>query len=204
VVRVILNRFPQPSGSILKALEMLAMLRDGDPGQLQALEDLSELPRPWEPATCPQHLRAAVWRWCDQVTVWLNTDYAWRPAHLIPACWPRHPHIARELVVLAFLRLEAEEATGPHLLEDWQRYSYPMFCDRMAGRLGDSTCRVGKHQDWPAESRVTAYIQPAASAERRAVLTADSDSSTNLVGAPFSTRRGGMLTADLSPEGTRR
>jgi hypothetical protein len=68
VVLVILSRFPQPSGSILKALEMLAMLREGDPEQMQALGDLSELPRPWEPATCPEHLRAAVWRWCDAVT----------------------------------------------------------------------------------------------------------------------------------------
>jgi hypothetical protein len=204
VVPVILNRFPQPSSSILKALEMLARRRDGDLQQEEGLEDLSELPRPWEPATCPQHLRAAVWRWCDQVTVWLNTDYAWRPAHLIPACWPRHPHIARELAVLAFLRWEAEGVTGPHLLEDWQRYSYPMFCERMAGRLGDSTCRTGKHQDWPAESRVTAYTQPATSAQRWAVLAADSGSSTDPTGAPFSTRGGGMLTAHISPEGTHR
>lgn len=88
--------------------------------------------------------------------------------------------------MLAFLRWEAEEASGPHLLEDWQRCSYPMFCERMAGRLGDSTCRTGKHQDWPAESRVTAYTQPAASGERRAVLAADSDSSTDPAGALFS------------------
>jgi hypothetical protein len=201
---VILSRFPQPSRSILQALEMLATLRESDPEQLKALGNLSELPRPWEPSTCPDHLRAAVWRWCDQVTVWLNTDYAWRPAHLIPACWPRHPHLARELAVLAFLRWEAEEATGPHLLEDWQRYSYPMFCDRMANRLGESTCRTGTHQNWPAESRVTTYTQPAATTDRQALLAADSDLSTDPAGAPFSPRYGGMLPADLSPGGTRR
>jgi hypothetical protein len=40
--------------------------------------------------------------------------------------------------------------------------------------------------------------------ERRAVFVAESESSTDPAGALSSTRRGGMLTADLSAEGTRR
>ena len=79
---------------------------------------------------------------------------------MVPACWPRHAHIARELPVLAVLRWEAESATGPQLVEEWNRYAFPMFCDRMAHRLGESTCRTGRHQDWPAESRYTAFLEP--------------------------------------------
>jgi hypothetical protein len=37
---------------------------------------------------------------------------------MIPACWPRHPHIGRELPVLAVLRWTAENAAGPELVEE--------------------------------------------------------------------------------------
>jgi hypothetical protein len=175
---ILVTRFPQPPAAVLSALELLAVLRDGDSEELAAAGDLTDLPRPWEPASCPDQLREPLWEWCDQVAVWLNTDYAWRPAQLVPSCWPRHPHIARELAVLAFLRWQAEEATGPHLVEDWQRYSYPMFCERMASRLGDSGCRTGTHQNWPAESRARAFAAPAATAERHAALRADTQPAT--------------------------
>jgi hypothetical protein len=56
------------------------------------------------------------------------------------------------------------DGTGSHLLEDWQRYSYPMFCDRMASRLGESTCRTATRiRTGPAEGRVTAYAHAARS-----------------------------------------
>lgn len=170
---VILTGFPQPPAAVEFALHQLALLRDGDAEELALIGDLDELPRPWEPASCPPELRAAVWQWCDAVATWLNTDYGWRPAQLIPTCWPQHPHIARELAVTASLRWQAEQATGPHLLEDWQRYTYPMFCDRMAGRLGESTCRTGAHQDWPAAGRVHAFTSPAARTDRHRLLRAD-------------------------------
>jgi hypothetical protein len=48
--------------------------------------DLSNLPRPWDPSTCPQDLRAAVWGWCDNVAEWINHEYAWRPTQMIPLC----------------------------------------------------------------------------------------------------------------------
>jgi hypothetical protein len=83
---------------------------------------------------------------------------------MIPACWSRHPHIARELpvlAVLALLRWTAENAAGPELAEEWNRYAYPLFSDRMAQRLGKSNCRTGKHQGWPAESRYIAFLDAA-------------------------------------------
>ncbi|MDT0262329.1 hypothetical protein [Jatrophihabitans lederbergiae] len=77
--------------------------------------------------------------------------------------------------MLAFLRWEAEEATDPRLLEEWQRYTFPMFADRVSSRLGESTCRIGKHQQWPAESRASAFIAQDATERRRVLLEADAE-----------------------------
>jgi hypothetical protein len=36
--------------------------------------------------TCPQpELRAELWQWLDAVVTWLNTDYVWDVANIIPA-----------------------------------------------------------------------------------------------------------------------
>ena len=115
-----------------------------------------------KPAACSGELSTAVWSWCRDVVAWINHEYAWRPAQMVPACWSHHAHIARELPVLVVLRWEAESAAGPQLMEEWNRYAFPMFCERMAQRLGESTCRVGRHQDWPAESRYTAFLDASA------------------------------------------
>lgn len=170
---VILTRFPPPPGAAVKALEQLEVLRRGDADEMAAAGDLTDLPRPWDPATCPDDLREVLWGWCDRVAAWLNHEYAWRPTQMIPPCWPRHPHLARELPVLAFLRWQAEEATSPEPIEEWHRYSLPMFCDRMVSRLGESGCRTGKHLDWPAESRYAAYTGPDAAEDRRTVIYTD-------------------------------
>jgi len=90
-----------------------------------------------------------------------------------PPCWPKHPHIAHELPPLALLRWTAETATTPDALEEWHRYALPTFTDRLAQRLGEGTCRTGKHQDWPAEPRYLAYTEPAAAKARDDVLYAD-------------------------------
>jgi hypothetical protein len=173
-VTQIISPFPRPPGAVLFALEQLAILRLGDASEMQVAGDLADLPRPWEPASCPDDLRTAIWEWCDAVAGWLNDEFAWRPAQMVPPCWPRHPHLARELPILAVLRWEAEESTSPDLLEDWHRYALPMFGDRMATRLGESTCHTtGKHQDWPAAGRAAAYHDPGAIADRWSVLHTD-------------------------------
>jgi hypothetical protein len=154
----ILEPFPAPGPGIRLTLNRLAILHRGDPREMHAAGDLTNLPHPWEPDSCPDELRDAVWSWCSAVGGWINTQYAWRPTQMIPPCWPLHPHIARELPTLAVLRWEADVATSPDLLEEWHRYTLPLFLDRMAGRLGESTCRTaGKHQDWPAAGRVAAF-----------------------------------------------
>lgn len=165
--------FPAPPGSVLRALELLLILRRGDPDEMAEAGDLTDLPRPWEPAKCPDELRESVWEWCDQVAAWLNHEYAWRPTQLIPPCWPHHAHIARELPVLAFLRWGAEEAMTPEPMEEWHRYTYPMFCDRMVSRLGESGCRTGKHVDWPAAGRYAAFVGDEATTDRQNAVYAD-------------------------------
>jgi hypothetical protein len=161
LVSVIVLPFPPPSLAVLRALELLQIVRRGDRGGAAPAGAVADLERPWEPASCSAELSAAVWSWCDDVVAWINHEYAWRPVQMVPACWARHPHIARELPVLAVLRWTAENAAGPEPVEEWNRYAFPLFCERMTERLGQSTCRTGKHQDWPAESRYVAFLDPA-------------------------------------------
>jgi hypothetical protein len=158
---VIVLPFPPPPMIVLGALELLADVRRREAGRPARADIVSDLERPWEPASCSSELSAAVWEWCSDMVAWLNHEYAWRPAQMIPACWRRHPHIARELPVLAVLRWQAESASSPELVEEWNRYAFPMFCDRMVGRLGESTCRTGRHRAWPAESRYAAHLDAA-------------------------------------------
>ena len=44
----------------------------------------------------------------------------------------------------------------------------------MQGRLGESTCRTGKHVDWPAEGRDVAYNAAEAVEDRQSVIHRDS------------------------------
>jgi hypothetical protein len=169
-----LTPLPSPPAPVLLALEQQAVLRSATPAEIRAIGDVTQLPRPWEPLSCLDDLRAAVWEWCDAVAVWINDEFAWRPTQMIPPCWPRHPQIARELPLLSVLRWEAERSTSPDMLEDWHRNTLPMFGDRLANQLGESTCRTtGKHQDWPAAGRVAAYNDPAAIADRWHVIQTD-------------------------------
>ena len=103
--------------------------------QILPLGDIHELPRPWEPESCPPKLRGEIWAWLDQVVDWLNTDYCWDPDGLIPACWPHHPHLVHELAVLADQRRLAGQAFTSDLLEEWHRYTLPSFHDRLRSRL---------------------------------------------------------------------
>ncbi len=164
--------FPPAPPQVRQALVTLAIVRSGDPEAIAELGDIEDLPRPWDPPTCPDELRQQLWLWCDDVALWLNRTYAWRPAALIPGCWPRHPHLTHELPVLACLREQAD-STGPELLEEWHRHALPLFLDRLGARLGESTCRVGKHQDWPAAARYDHSTQPAAVTERHDLIHAD-------------------------------
>ena len=74
--------------------------------------------------------------WLDDVAAWVNHEYGWGVERLIPPCWPRHPHIAHELAVLADQRYTAGQAFHGGALEEWHRYSLPHVSradDRPAG-----------------------------------------------------------------------
>jgi hypothetical protein len=166
--------FPAPPVVVKEALNDLAIAGSGDEKAIAELGigDPAELPRPWDPPTCPNEIRQELWEWLDQVAAWVNHEYAWRPTSLIPPCWPRHPHLVGELAVLACLRATAAYATTPDQLEDWHRYALPHFQERMTSRLGDGGCRNG-HTDWPAAGRFDQFTGHQAAAERRRTFDID-------------------------------
>lgn len=164
--------FPEPSAAVLHAFERIAAENERSPSA-HHLSDSERLPRPWEPASCPPSLRRELWKWCEAAATWINHEYAWRPVHMIPACWPHHPHIARELAALACQRWMAEQATTPELIEEWHRHTLPMFIDRAASRLGEGRCRDDAHQEWPAQPRYASFIAEAARQRRVQTFMAD-------------------------------
>jgi hypothetical protein len=177
---VIVRPCPGPPSNVVAAYENLAIVRRGDPDEMAQAGNLDNLPRPWIPASCPDDLREAVWVWCDAFVRWLNHEYAWRPVHMVPPCWPRHPHIANELPVLAMWRWLAQESLSAEAIEDWHRHTYPLFLDRMTSRLGESSCRTGRHQDWPAESRHAAHDATDAGDDRAEMIYRDTHPPTSI------------------------
>lgn len=171
---LIVEPFPSAPEDVQHAWKLLQILRRGDADEMATAGDLTNLPRPWTPGTCPGHVRRSIWTWCDDVAAWINSTYTWRPIQLIPPCWPKHPHIASELPALACLRWLAEDSLEPGPVEEWHRYALPAFLERMAARLGESTCRAGKHQGWPAASRQVLHDSEEARHERADVIFADS------------------------------
>jgi hypothetical protein len=145
--------FPAPPGPIQQILTDLAILKSGDANAIADIGDVQNLPRPWDPSSCGAEIRQHLWGWCDQVVSWLNHEYTWRPASMIPRCWPAHPHIARELPLLACQRIAADASTSFDAADVWHRQTFPLFLERLTDRLGESSCRNDKHIDWPAASR---------------------------------------------------
>ncbi len=172
---VIAHPFPEPPAWVQDVMAVWEVVRGGDPDELERIGDVDDLPRPWDPTSCAGELRYDLWTWCDQVAEWVNQDYAWRPTLMVPACWPKHAHIAQELPTLACLRYAAGRASGPELLEDWHRYALPGFLERMTGRLGEGSCRSGKHNDWPAKPRHQAHLTDEAVEERKTLFFADAN-----------------------------
>ena len=144
--------FPAPGPLVRHAYGELDLARSGTDDQKRALGQLSGLPRPWDPPSCPPALRGQVWAWLDQVAGWINHEYIWMPDRFIPSCWPAHQHVAHELAGVADLRRAAGIALTGDALEQWHLYTLPGFLDRTASRLGTS-CGPAKHDDWPAAGR---------------------------------------------------
>ena len=76
---------------------------------------------------------------------------------MIPACWPRHPHLVHEIAVLADLRRRAGHALTGDAMEEWHRYALPAFTERMRQRM-KGHCEDKDHQPWPAQGRHTRHL----------------------------------------------
>jgi hypothetical protein len=169
---LLVKPFPGVGRLMRVAYRELDIAATGTAEQAQILGDPRLLPRPWDPATClSAALRTEVWDWLDAVVTWLNHEYTWDVNGTIPSCWPHHPHLVREIAVLADQRRTAELALTSDLLEDWHRYSLPSFTHRLHARLR-THCEDG-HQPWPAKGRHARHTAEPGQTDRRRAFTAD-------------------------------
>lgn len=172
--RQLILAFPAEGPVVRLAYRELHLAAIGSPEQKQAIGNPDHLPRPWEPATCTAAaLRRQLWDWLDAVVIWLNHEYAWDVAAMIPTCWPAHPHLVHEVALLADQRRRAGLVLTSAALEEWHRYSLPCFLDRMRGRLR-SHCDDG-HQEWPGRSRHTQHTSARDAAFRDGRYACDLD-----------------------------
>ena len=156
---MVTRAFPQPGRLVQAAYRELQIAQFGTDEERVALGRVETLARPWDPPSCAPAVRGQVWAWLEQVAAWVNHEYGWNLERLIPPCWPGHPHLAHELAVLADQRRTAGQAAGSDQLEDWHRYSLPLFLDRMLARLGNHC--VTTHDEWPASARHRAFTSDA-------------------------------------------
>ena len=174
--RPITQRFPGPGRRVEQAYRELDIALYGSDEEKKALGSPRMLPRPWDPPTCVDpDLRAELWEWLEAVVTWLNHEYVWDVSGIIPHCWPKHPHLAHEVAVLADLRRRAGQALSSDALEEWHRYALPAFSERMRSRMR-AHCEDKDHQPWPAQGRHARHAGPDARQERAAVFQADVDS----------------------------
>ena len=119
---VLIEPFPQPGRLVQLAYRELDLAASRQQDHLLPLRDKGNVPRPWDLGSCetPQ-LRKEVWSWLEAVVTWLNHEYVWDVADVIPPCWPQHPHLVHEIAVLADQRRRAGQALTSDPLEDWQR-----------------------------------------------------------------------------------
>ena len=146
----IVSVFPAPPAQVRQALSTLAVLRGGAPDAIAELGDITDLPRPWDPTTCPGALRQQVWLWCDDVAAWINRRYSWRPASLIPACC-------------------GGTRTSPASYPSWRAcVTPPVASGRSCSRSGTSaSCRCSSTGSQPAGREHLPHRQASGLASRR-------------------------------------
>ncbi len=164
--------FPHPGRLLEQAYRELDLAINGTDEQRKALGSLKMLPRPWDPDSLTRApLRREMWTWLEAFTSWLNTEYVWDVAGVVPHCWPQHPHLVRELAVLADQRRRAALSLGSDALEEWHRYALPAFVERMRQRVRNH-CEDG-HPQWPAKGRHSRHLAEPATAQRLEVFDRD-------------------------------
>ena len=170
----IIQPFPAPGRQVQLAYRELALAVNGTEEQQRQIGNPALLPRPWEPATClDPELRHQLWQWLEDVVVWLNREYTWDVAGMIPSCWPEHPHLVHEVAVVADQRRRAGVANTSDALEEWHRYCLPAFADRMRARLKSHCDDI--HANWPGRSRHNQHTSRRDVEAREDIYAADVD-----------------------------
>jgi hypothetical protein len=171
--RMLAEPFPSPGRRVEYAYRELDVALYGGDEDKKALGSPRLLARPWDPPTCADpELRADLWGWLDRVVTWLNHEYAWDVAGMIPGCWLKHPHLVHEIAVLADLRRRAGQALTGDAMEEWHRYALPAFIERMRQRM-KAHCEDKEHQPWPAQGRHTRHQTEDAVDERVRIFAGD-------------------------------
>lgn len=166
--------FPEPGDLVRHAYRELWLAVNGTPEQQEALGNHALLPRPWDPASClDPDLRVQVWDWLEEIVIWLNREYGWDIATLVPACWPLHPHLVHEVAVVADQRRRASLAMTSDALEEWHRLCLPTFVDRMRGRMR-AHCD-DEHSSWPGRPRHGEHVGEASRERREDTFALDVD-----------------------------
>ena len=166
--------FPAPGPQAQLAYREINLAINGTDEEKKQIGNPALLPRPWEPASClDPELRHQLWQWLEDVVIWLNREYSWDVAGMIPTCWPAHPHLVHELAVVADQRRRAGLANTSDALEEWHRYCLPAFLDRMRARL-KSHCEDG-HAKWPRRSRHNEHTSDHDTEAREESYVADVD-----------------------------
>lgn len=175
------TKFPEPEGMIASAYWALETSAQAKTPQLAAgLGDHRDLPRPWIPSSCTDPTtRKDLWDWLERVVVWLNHEYTWDTAAMIPACWSHHPHIINDLAVLADRRHMAGQARTGQAMEEWERQTLPGFISRMQTRLRQQ-CANGQHKPWPGSPREQTYLAEETARHRADRLAQDLTATNNI------------------------
>ncbi|MFZ2237246.1 MAG: hypothetical protein WAV67_12815 [Dokdonella sp.] len=176
-LRPLLQPFPTPGRWLEHAYYRLHIAEHGSPAERAAIGDPNTLERPWLPDTCTDpRTRAELWEWLDAVAIWINAQYTWDPADLIPTCWPEHPHLVRELAVIADQCRAARAAITSVALEEWHRYTLPMFTDRVRRRTRQhcDTRHVSTPGHGPQQRHISNGATSRQAAYRSDIATLDS------------------------------
>lgn len=168
-----IEAFPMPGPLVEGAYTPLDKAAERPPDKQNIDPRLALRSRPWDPASCREpELRAELWDWLERVVIWLNREYVWDTTGVIPACWPRHPHLVHEIAVVADRRRQAGLAVTGADLAEFHRSTLPDFIDRMQVRLR-SHCEDREHQAWPARGRFVRHCASETVEVRRRIFAAD-------------------------------
>ncbi|MCC2592546.1 hypothetical protein LKO27_03815 [Tessaracoccus sp. OS52] len=166
-----LIEFPDVTDRMATVLTQLGMLQQGGRAADVILSTGEILPRLWDLTTIHDpHLRLDTWNWLEKFAIWFNSQQTWFSQDQIPACWTEHPHLVRDIAALADQRRAAGEALTSTPLDEWHRYTVPLFLERTRPARGN--CE-DKHTPWPGRAAHNRHLNLENQQARRASINAD-------------------------------